>query len=561
MRVVTFYSYKGGVGRTLACANFGLYLAKTGQKVVLADMDFEAPGLDSKFPGVDVARISCGMIDQFHDFQTKGAPPDLDAETIPLPDDVVQSGGSLHLIPAGDYTSCDYYPKLSELQWDFFLHETEGLAFCLDLVKRIERSFGADVLVIDSRTGLTEIGGLCTQVFPDDVILLTCASRESLSGTRRIYKRIRDSPIVNRRAGGRTEVDLRIVVARIPRPDNLPSFDRAMKERVGLPIERLYYLFDQRDMSVEEYLALDRFAEVHPDILDDYVELFASLSPEIMLPYIEQRLDGFRSGVTRRSVQDNERLIEELRTLFPRPEVFLEAARYYRIAKNGDAECVANYLRYLEHREKDSQALAEFAEVCASVPEALLQPRTEVAARLKAFGADNMDAKLLGRYFRMARTRDAWQEVVRAIEGDEAKIHSKIFRLTYIEALRALEDWERIVEVVSEQEARGRPIQIFLAEAHASLGNLAIAQEVLRGYEVGGPDDWESFLKVAYKAIPEANLGILEDFVGELRGLPPLRRHLDYILHGPGHMRLRKSEDPEFVHWIERLRHEARDSD
>ena len=57
MRAVTFYSYKGGVGRTLACANFGLYLAKMGQKVVLMDMDFEAPGLDSKFPSVEIEKV------------------------------------------------------------------------------------------------------------------------------------------------------------------------------------------------------------------------------------------------------------------------------------------------------------------------------------------------------------------------------------------------------------------------------------------------------------------------------------------------------------------------
>src|SRR5439155_26319544 len=69
MRVITFYSYKGGVGRTLACANFGIYLAKTGQKVVLADMDFESPGLDSKFFSDATTNISNGLLDQITAFQ------------------------------------------------------------------------------------------------------------------------------------------------------------------------------------------------------------------------------------------------------------------------------------------------------------------------------------------------------------------------------------------------------------------------------------------------------------------------------------------------------------
>ena len=48
-RIVTFYSYKGGVGRTLALANMGVLLARGGKKVLLMDWDLEAPGLDSYF--------------------------------------------------------------------------------------------------------------------------------------------------------------------------------------------------------------------------------------------------------------------------------------------------------------------------------------------------------------------------------------------------------------------------------------------------------------------------------------------------------------------------------
>ena len=43
--VVTFYSYKGGVGRTLALANIGVLLAKWGYRVLAVDWDLEGPGL------------------------------------------------------------------------------------------------------------------------------------------------------------------------------------------------------------------------------------------------------------------------------------------------------------------------------------------------------------------------------------------------------------------------------------------------------------------------------------------------------------------------------------
>src|SRR5712691_9766014 len=43
--IVTFYSYKGGVGRTFALANIGALLSLWGYKTLCVDWDLEAPGL------------------------------------------------------------------------------------------------------------------------------------------------------------------------------------------------------------------------------------------------------------------------------------------------------------------------------------------------------------------------------------------------------------------------------------------------------------------------------------------------------------------------------------
>src|SRR5579872_4728623 len=47
--ILSFYSYKGGVGRSMALANIGTLLAKWGNKVLLVDLDLEAPGLEQFF--------------------------------------------------------------------------------------------------------------------------------------------------------------------------------------------------------------------------------------------------------------------------------------------------------------------------------------------------------------------------------------------------------------------------------------------------------------------------------------------------------------------------------
>lgn len=49
MKTIAFYSYKGGMGKTLAASNLAAFLSKMGKNCVLLDMDFEGPSLHHKF--------------------------------------------------------------------------------------------------------------------------------------------------------------------------------------------------------------------------------------------------------------------------------------------------------------------------------------------------------------------------------------------------------------------------------------------------------------------------------------------------------------------------------
>ena len=48
--IYTFYSYKGGVGRSMALANVAELFYRAGLKVLMIDWDLEAPGLERFFP-------------------------------------------------------------------------------------------------------------------------------------------------------------------------------------------------------------------------------------------------------------------------------------------------------------------------------------------------------------------------------------------------------------------------------------------------------------------------------------------------------------------------------
>src|ERR1041385_8457111 len=48
-KIITFYSYKGGTGRSMAVANVAWILASNGCRVLVIDWDLEAPGLHRYF--------------------------------------------------------------------------------------------------------------------------------------------------------------------------------------------------------------------------------------------------------------------------------------------------------------------------------------------------------------------------------------------------------------------------------------------------------------------------------------------------------------------------------
>src|SRR5205814_9274585 len=70
--IFTLYSYKGGVGRSLALAHLAYEFARRGLRVLAVDFDLEAPGLERYcFEGDDVrrAREHPGIVDLIQEYR------------------------------------------------------------------------------------------------------------------------------------------------------------------------------------------------------------------------------------------------------------------------------------------------------------------------------------------------------------------------------------------------------------------------------------------------------------------------------------------------------------
>lgn len=176
-RVTTFYSYKGGVGRSFLLANVAWTLARWGQRVLCLDWDLEAPGLHRYLdPHGAPTPGTLDLLQHLRD-HPDGAPAPWQGWVRPL-GGPWRSTGCLHLMTAGQGMG-EYTRRLSGLHWDALI--AGGLAARLEAT-RAAWVDSYDHVLIDSRTGITDVGGLCAAQLPDLLVLVFTASAQSLEG-------------------------------------------------------------------------------------------------------------------------------------------------------------------------------------------------------------------------------------------------------------------------------------------------------------------------------------------------------------------------------------------
>lgn len=186
--VVTFYSFKGGTGRTMALVNVGVLLAAPkSSPVVLVDWDLEAPGLlhffKSRIPGKtdSEAKDHPGVVDYFQ--KIADLPKDIDREDETSPDldlePYIQTTTiqGLSLISAGRRDS-DYVDRLRAIDWHK-IYQSRPHAFA-----RFARGLASRFLyvLIDSRTGMTDISSICTSILPSKLVVVFSPNSQSLDG-------------------------------------------------------------------------------------------------------------------------------------------------------------------------------------------------------------------------------------------------------------------------------------------------------------------------------------------------------------------------------------------
>ena len=189
----TFYSYKGGVGRSLALANIAALLVRRGRRVVLIDFDLEAPGLDSfdEFKGV---AGKPGVVEYVTQFKATKRAPEITqfVHHCDLPGPL---RGQLWIMPAGKkdphYNACR-----ANLSWADLYENHHGEQFVENWKAALDNHYHPVYVFVDSRTGLTDVGGICTLHLPDLVVMLFGLNEQNVKGIAAVAKTIRETELI-----------------------------------------------------------------------------------------------------------------------------------------------------------------------------------------------------------------------------------------------------------------------------------------------------------------------------------------------------------------------------
>ncbi len=209
--VVTFYSFKGGVGRSTSLAMVARDLAVNHKlNVVVVDFDLEAPGLGTLFPDDQYNRkVKYGVLDYLHQRWIDSS------ATEPSIADCIQSidlgsrRGRLYVIDAGQFDE-NYVHRLADLDVES-MYQRRGRELLEQFQSDIVSQVNPDVILIDARTGFNRLGGIAVLDLAHLVVLCLSPNIQGRQGTHWVV-----AAIQNLQKNGRPDLTYRFALTPFP---------------------------------------------------------------------------------------------------------------------------------------------------------------------------------------------------------------------------------------------------------------------------------------------------------------------------------------------------------
>lgn len=235
--IVAFYSFKGGVGRTTAAAAFALSWARRGKRVAALDVDLDAPGLgrllDADGEGT-TARW--GVVDYLLE---QGIDLPLDDYRHTCARSNVTGDGVIDVYPSGR-VNAHYLAKLSKLDLEMASANESSKAQTNPLeplLLRLQADSHPDLIVLDSRAGLSPAAGIVLGGIAHVHVVVSTAGEQALDGLRVVVRRLGEARIY----ADRPQAECVLVQAMIPDHPELGGRAIAHFDTTAEDIFREYY--------------------------------------------------------------------------------------------------------------------------------------------------------------------------------------------------------------------------------------------------------------------------------------------------------------------------------
>ena len=286
----------------MALANIAELFYRSGKNVLMIDWDLEAPGLERFFfkgEELDEIRAHEGIMDILLDYKQQMREKIEFPENGELPfkkpeeffiDVYPESDQKNHLwlITPGKRTNEDfsnYANTVLSFDWGDFYENWQGESY-LEWFRQecIEK---AEVVLIDSRTGITEIGGICTYHLADVVILLCAANDQNINGTLRMVRNFSNPDLTELRRG--RKLATLIIPARIEKFSQVDALNRFRRKFAQEFIEYIPLYNEELEIpyvpiyAFEEIIASNESKQSDyyvPELVEAYSKIFYQLTPK-----------------------------------------------------------------------------------------------------------------------------------------------------------------------------------------------------------------------------------------------------------------------------------------